>query len=66
MITNQKQLRRLFWQENPQLAHLHKRTVKNGDHRDYPTDVRVSFVDWLDSLHRDGQVSDQLAHRATL
>lgn len=66
MITNQKQLRRLFWQQHPELAHLHRRTVKCGDHCDYPTDVRVSFVDWLDRLHRDEQVSDRLAYRATL
>lgn len=66
MITNQKQLRRLFWQEHPQLEPLRHRTVKSGSHRDYPTDVRVSFVDWLDMLHRVGRVSDRLAHNATL
>lgn len=66
MITNQKELRKLFWQEHPQLEHLRRRTVKYGDHKDYPTDVRVSFVDWLDRLHRDGRVSDRLVNNATL
>lgn len=66
MITNQKELRKRFWQEHPQLAHLHKRTVKYGDHKDYPTDVRVSFCDWLDALSKNGEVSRALAYRATL
>lgn len=66
MITNQRDLRRQFWQEHPELAHLHKRTVKTGNHRDYVTDVRVSFVDWLDKLSRSGEVSPELAYRATL
>ena len=66
MITNQKRLRQVFWLEHPELKPLHKRTIKMGDHKDYPTDVRVSFCDWLDSLHRDGIVSDKLAQNATL
>lgn len=67
MITNQKELRRLFWEQHPQLAHLHKRTVSYGaGHKDYSTDVRVAFVDWTDGLRRGGQLSERLAYRATL
>lgn len=66
MITNQRELRRMFWKEHKHLSSLHKRTVKFGDHRDYPADVRVQFCDWLDQLHREGLVSDKLAQNATL
>lgn len=69
MITNQRDLRRLFWQEHPQLEPLHRRTRNYGntpETRQYPTDVRVAFCDWLDSLHRDGLVSHHLANNAIL
>jgi len=29
-------------------------------------ETRCAFVDFLDALHRDGQVTDALANRATL
>jgi hypothetical protein len=32
----------------------------------YRTDTRCAFVDFLDALHRDGQISDALADRAKL
>ena len=66
MITNQRDLHWQFWQEHPYLTHLHKRTVKMGDHKDYPADVRMAFVTWLDDLSKTGEVSQELAYRATL
>lgn len=66
MITNQRDLRRGFWQEHPQLAHLHKRTVNYGNGKQYPTDVRVSFIDWLDALSKNSEVTQEFAFYATL
>lgn len=59
MITTQKEIRRLFWEQHPDLD----RSKVNGD---YKTDTRVAFVDFVDMLHRQGQASDALAQRATL
>jgi len=64
-ITNQRQLRREFWQTFP---HLPRRKIINysGNGKMHVTDTRCAFVDWLDGLSRDGQISPELADRATL
>jgi hypothetical protein len=62
--TNQRQIRRAFWNENPQLCH--RRVVKMGDHRDYPIDTRVAFCDYVDFLARNEQITEALAQRVTL
>ncbi len=33
---------------------------------DYPNDVRMAFVDYVDSLARNGEISEALAQKATL
>lgn len=64
-ITNQRALRAEFWRQNP---HLSRRRITNysGNGKMYPTDVRVTWCDWLDAMNRAGIVSDELADRATL
>ena len=64
-ITTQTELRRRFWQENPQ-ANRRKIPHYSGNGTMYDTDTRCMFCDWIDALHRDGQISDMLANRATL
>jgi hypothetical protein len=70
MMTTQKQIRAAFWAAHPTANR--KRyptrdwTREDKTARDYCTDTRCAFVDFLDSLHRDGQISDALANRATL
>lgn len=63
--TTQKALRTAFWQQHP---HLNREKIKNysGDGLMYTTDTRCAFVEWLDGLERDGQVSRALAQHATL
>ena len=61
MITNQRDLRRAFWDEYKHICS--RRRLSSGD---YPTDTRVCFVDYVDRLCRDGTISEALAHRATL
>lgn len=63
-ITTQKELRREFWQTFPNLPR--KRTVDYGNGKQYPTDTRCTFVDWLDSLSKNGEISQELADRAEL
>jgi len=64
-ITTQKQLRREFWQTFP---HLPRKKITNysGNGKMYPTDTRCAFVDWLDMLSKNGDISQELAERATL
>jgi hypothetical protein len=59
MITTQKELRCLFRQEHPSLDF---RKV-NGN---FKTDTRCAWVDWIDCMARNGQISQTLAQRATL
>lgn len=58
-LTNQKELRKAFWEDNPDLD---RKKVKG----DYVTDTRVAFCDYVEFLRRDGQISEALAQRATL
>ncbi len=64
MITNQRDLRTAFWHQNPQ--YKRSEMVKMGNQFFFKADIRCAFVDWVDSLARDGQISEALAQRATL
>ena len=65
MITTQKELRRLFRQEHPNLDYR-KITNYSGNGKMFKTDTRVAFTDWLDYMSKSGQISQALAERATL
>ena len=58
--TNQAQVRRAFWQG---WEGRHKPKKVNGE---YPADVRVEFVDFVDMLAREGHISENLAFNVTL
>jgi len=67
VITTQKELRKQFWQQHPELTgRMRTRCVSYGDTKTFPTDTRCAFVDWLDQLHRNNEVASDLASRATL
>lgn len=63
-ITTQAELIRNFKQDNPGLDY---RPIKSTDGRGamYKADTRAAFIDYVDSLHRSGVISDKLANRAT-
>ena len=68
--TNQKQIRAAFWEAFPELPrrryrYAWSRSEKNAE-LVYPTDTRCAYVDFVDALHRAGDISDALAARATL
>jgi len=65
MFTNQKQIRAAFWETFPDLPRR-QITDYSGTGKMYQTETRCAFCDFLDALHRDGQISDALASRATL
>lgn len=64
-ITNQRDLRRAFWEAFSN--HDRKRiTDYAGIGKMYRTDTRVAWCDYIDSLSRDGTISQELAQHATL
>jgi hypothetical protein len=65
MYTTQRQIRALFWATFPDLL---RKTIPDhaGTGRMYTTDTRCTFVDYVEELRRDGEISDQLANRVTL
>lgn len=63
-MMNSQQVRASFWQTfcvegKPQ-------EFRGKSHNEFPADVRMAFVDYVDGLHRDGQISDAVAFNATL
>ena len=60
---NQSQLRTAFWRAFPQFATL-KRSRKTQN--DYPTDVRVTWCDFIEAARSNGEITDRVAERATL
>ena len=57
-MTTQKQIRAAFYAAHP--------NAKRKPQNDQPADIRAAFCDFIDQLHRAGQISDALAARATL
>lgn len=41
-------------------------TFRRMTQNEYPADVRMAFVDYVDHLHRSGLISDSLSRRVTL
>lgn len=79
MITTQRELRALFWSENPHLSRRYmtettvdkysgvvSSKVRPATQNEYPTDTRVAWCDFVDHMERDRQISEALASRATL
>jgi 5'-deoxynucleotidase YfbR-like HD superfamily hydrolase len=69
-FTNQKQLREAFFQAFPELPRRRYRYSPNRSDKAaplvFPIDTRCAFVDWIDQLERNGDISAALANRATL
>ncbi len=63
-ITTQAQLRAAFWETFSDSIGRHYRASKRQN--DYPTDIRVAWVDYVDAMQRDGNISEKLAARVTL
>ncbi len=65
MFTTQKQVRAAFWEMADSMNGdgITRRKFSDGS---YSTDTRCAFVDFVDMLARDGQISEALAERVTL
>jgi hypothetical protein len=66
-MTNQTQIRAAFWATYPHLAEQAREAgILSKPQNFHCATVRCTFVDFVDSLHRDGRISDALADRVTL
>lgn len=72
MYTTQRQVRRAFWQAwrdgQFQGVDITPRKITNysGNGKMYNTDTRCTFVDFVDALSKNGELSEGLAERVTL
>ena len=64
MITTQAQVRAAFW--DTYCVDGVPREYRGKSQNDLPADVRVAFVDYVDHLARNGDISESLARRVTL
>lgn len=63
MITTQKALREEFWAIHSEFSSDYQAKKRQND---YKCDIRVAWVDFVDMMAKDGQISEKLANRATL
>jgi hypothetical protein len=65
--TNQKQIRQAFWESFPHFEEQAREAgISSKSQNHHCATVRCSFVDFVDYLSKDGQISEKLADRATL
>lgn len=57
------QVRAAFWDNFPQFKSQYRKTYKQNQ---YNTDIRCAFVDFVDYLQKDNQITEKLANRVTL
>jgi hypothetical protein len=65
--TTQKQVRSAFWEAHPSFDHQAREAgIRSKRQNEHCATVRCAFVDYVDSLARDGQITEKLASRVTL
>lgn len=73
-LTTQDQVRDSFWENSPYkpsqkaipFTQSGRRLYRAKTQNEYPTDIRVAWVEWVDYLARSGVISQALASRVTL
>ena len=66
-MTNQKQVRAAFWEAHPSFVHQAPEAgIRSKSQNHQCATVRCAFVDFVDSLARNGEISEALAERVTL
>ena len=63
-MTTQKQIKQAFWQTF--FVEGRPAEYKGKTQNDLPVDIRMAFVDFVDSLSKDKVISEKLASRVTL
>ncbi len=57
------EIRKAFWEYHPKYKHNYRKTWRQNR---YPTDIRVLFIDYVDFLAKNGDITEKLARRVTL
>ena len=66
-MTNQKQIRAAFWAAYPHFDEQARAAgIRSKRQNEHCATVRCTFVDFVDSLRRNGEISEALASRVTL
>jgi len=67
-MTTQREVREAFWREysDYKSGGLPAEYRKNKRQNDYSVDIRVAFVEFVDSLVKNGEISSKLAERVIL
>ncbi len=67
-MTTQKQVRAAFWRDHAAVPGISRRRITDysGKGLMHNTDTRCAFVDYVDYLASDGQITEALARRVTL
>lgn len=66
-MTTQKQIRAAFWEAHPHFEEQAREAgIKSKSQNHHCATVRCTFVDFVDSLARSGEITPELANRATL
>ena len=60
MYTTQKAIRESFWQNNTNLVR------RSGSQNKQTTDTRMAWCDYVESLHRNGEITEKMAYKVTL
>lgn len=63
MIKTIKGVRDAFWEAHPEYKAEYRKTYRQNDYR---VDIRCAFVEYVDVLCRNNQITDKLADRVTL
>jgi hypothetical protein len=58
-----KEIRQAFWANHPQFKKDFRVTYKQNQ---YYTEIRVSFVDFVDHLQKCGEITERQANRISL
>lgn len=67
MLTTQKQVRAAFWQDHPSFDHQAREAgIRSKRQNEHCATVRCTFVDYVDVLEKNGEISEALAQRVTL
>ena len=61
LYTTQAQVRSAFWEAHPNFSRAKHERAPNGH-----CDTRCAFVDFVDMIARNGEISEALAQRVTL
>jgi hypothetical protein len=65
--TTQAQIRAAFWESHPHFDEQAREAgIRSKRQNEHCATVRCAFVDFVDSLEKNGDISETLAHRVTL